>query len=197
MNSKIIFSLLFVCMIWSSVFAQSKKKILKYKLKSITEYVTLHENGKELTYKESYILYNSDGKVLEETNTNRDGSIRKKETFKYDAGNNKTEATIYHKKEALTDKVEIENKRITFKYNANEEKTEEVEYDSNNKVTKKSIYTYNLQGEKSCEMCYDGEGKLKNKINYTYNSKSLKTKRETYHADNTLESVKIYSYEFY
>lgn len=198
MNLKFVSSLFLICMIGTLCFAQNKKKILKNNIKSVTENVTLYKNGKEVTYKECYALYSSSGKVLEQTSYNKDGSVLKKETFKYDIWKNKTEETCYNKKDAEQEqKMEIVNKRTTFKYNVKEDKTEEVEYDGDSKIIKKILYAYNNQGEKSCETCYNGEGKLKNKINYTYNSKSLKTKRESYSADNVLESVKNYTYEYY
>ena len=198
MNSKFVSSLFLVCIIGTFCFAQNKKTILKNNIKSITEDVTLYENGKEYTYKESYILYNIDGKVLVETCNNKNGILVKKETYKYDNENNKTEETCYNKKEAEQEqKMQIKNSRTTFKYNAHKDKTEEVEYDSNNKVLKKVVYVYNNNGEKSCETCYDISGKIKKKVNYMYNSKNLRTKRESFRENNTLESVKNYTYEYY
>jgi hypothetical protein len=192
---KLIFCFSFIYIVEFSCYSQSKKIILKAKIKSMTEYVTLFGNGKELTYAESYILYSKKGKVLESTNYDRTGNIRKKETFKYDGENNKIEEIIYCKKEAEENKKEsIENK---IKYSTNEDKTEEVEYGNDTNVTKKIIYAYNNQGEKSSEIYYDGQGNVKKKINYTYNLKHLMIKRESYREDNTLESVKSYKYEFY
>lgn len=198
MNFKSIFSFFIIYVTGTCCFAQGKKEIVKNKIKSITENVTLNENGKQVTYKESYIFYNNSGKVLEETNFNKDGSIRKKATYKYDTKKNKTEETIFNKKEAEDNQKDVVvNKKTTFKYNANDDKTEEVEYDGNNKVIKKTAYTYNSMGEKITETYYDGEEKIKKKINYTYNAKGLKIKRETFGADNTPESIKTYTYEFY
>ncbi len=196
MNLKYIFCLFIIYVIGDSCFAQSKKTVLKNKIKSVIENVTLYENGKEVTYKESYILYNKEGQVLTETKYNKDGSIKKQETFQYATGRNMTEKIIYHQADE-DQKKGIENKRTTFKYNLDNDKTEEVEYDSNSKVIQKVIYAYNNKGEKNSETSYDGEGKMKKKVNYTYNRKSLKTKRESYLVDNTLESIKTYTYEFY
>jgi len=196
MNSRYFIGFLIVVLTTYSSFAQSKKEVLKKKIKSITENVTVYENGKEATYKESYILFNKAGKIIEETTYNKDGSIQKKETFKFDNDKNKLEETYYRDAEEEKKKG-VESKKISYKYNVNGDKSEEIEYDGSGKVTKKIVYGYNGLGEKNLETHYNGDGKLLKKAAYTYDNKSLKIKREAYTATNVLESVKKYTYEFF
>ena len=196
MNLKLIFGLVFIHLIGITGFAQSKKSILKNKIKSITENLTVYENGKEIAYKDSYTLFNKEGEILVETNYNKDGSIKKQSTYQYARGKNKTEETSFHQAEE-SQKKEVENKKTIYKYNSENDRTEEVEYDGKGNITKKVVYVYNNLGEKTSEMHYDGDGKLRKKILYTYDGKSLRTNRTSYLADNTVESVRKYTYEFY
>jgi hypothetical protein len=65
--------------------ASGKKDIKKNKVKALTETVTEVVDGKEKTYKKSYKKYDNDGNLLEDADYNADGSIKKKETFKYNS----------------------------------------------------------------------------------------------------------------
>ena len=171
MNVKLILAILLLFAMKISV-AQSKRNILNNKIKSVTEIVTLYENGNKIIYTGSYTLYNKKGRIVEEISYGRDGGIQKKQTYTYDNDKNKTEETLFSKKEKGTaPKNDIENTRTTFRYNANNDKIEEKEYDS--------------------------MGNMGKRIKCIYNAKGLKTKRETYLSGDRAESVKIYTYEFY
>jgi hypothetical protein len=196
MDFKFLFGYIFFYMPGAVLFAQSKKDISKNKIRSVTENVVLYGKGKETSYKESYTLFNKAGKVLEEVNYNLDGSIHKRDAFKYDNDKNKIEEVVY--KEAEDErKKPAENKKTISKYNKNGDKIEETEYDGTGKMLGKTIYAYNNFGEKVSELHYDGGGIVNKKVKYTYDNKSLKTTRESFLSDNTLESIKKYAYEFY
>lgn len=194
MKLKFLFGFIFIYMLGTSLYAQSKKKIEKNRIKSVTENVTFYDNGKEISYKDYYVLFSKGGKVLEEANYNKDGTFHKRKTFKYDNNKNRIEETFY---EEADKKNEIESRKIIFKYNGANDKIEELEYDGTGKIIKKVVYAYNNLGEKVSEMHYDGDENLKKKVGYAYNSKGLKIKRDNYRADNSLESIRKYTYEFY
>jgi hypothetical protein len=178
--------------------AQSRKDVKKYGIKNCTEWVTKNENGKEVSYKESYKAFDKNGNVTEEIEFYRDGRVKKKETFKYDKDGNVLEETLYESKEAKTgDPKESQvSKKVSYKYNVNSDKTEEVEYDGSGKIVKKTSYSYNTNGDRTGEVIYDGAGKMHKKVFYTFDKRGLKVEKKTFNSDNTLESTKKYVYEF-
>lgn len=52
---------------FSQLFSQSQKEVKENKIKSTAENVTAIENGKETTYKDSYIVYDKNGNITEQT----------------------------------------------------------------------------------------------------------------------------------
>lgn len=183
--------------------AQGKKNIKNNKMKSITEFVTITENGKESTYKAYYAVFNKNAEVIEEIEYNNNGSIKKKETTRYDPNDNKVEETCFYQKEKKTSKTNSEqsdnsNLKIVYKYNAHNDRTEEEELDLNNpNLAKKHLFFYNKKGEKDLEETYNAEKKLIKKEIYIYNSKGLKVEKKTFNGNNILETTKKYVYEFY
>lgn len=199
MNSKFFYAFIFLCASGIVSYGQNKKDIKKYKIKSITETVSITENNKTITYKEYYTLFDKNGKIIEETEFNADGSIKKKETTKYDNNDNKTEETCFHEKEHLKNNAplkESENTKTIYKYNSNNDKTEENEYDvGNGKLIRKQVNSYNNKGEKTQEETFDATNKSIKKIMYSYD-KGLKTEKKVYNKDNSLEETKKYTYTF-
>ena len=199
MKIKFIYALFFFCVLGYSSFAQGKKDVKKYKIRSITEIVSTTENGQEITYKAYYIAFNKDGEIVEETEYYSNGTIKKKETFKFDANENKIEETFYQKKnpKADSDSPGVVNLKTIYKYNAHNDRVEEDEIDgSTGKITKYHIFQYNSKGERNIEETYDDDKKLLKKALFTYDNKGLKTEKKVYNANNVLEMTKKYVYEF-
>lgn len=185
---KLIFiSLLFVFFI-SAASGQKKKEIKKYKIKSVTEYVSGSDEGKEAR-SDQYEEYDKDGKLLKKFDYKKDGTLKKKETYSYDSYGNKTE-------EVIIDPKNNKNVKKSFKYNALKDKTEELEY-KNGQLVSKTVFSYNANGNVIKEDVYDASGTLKKVITYTYNSKNLKETKTTSEPDGTVKSVRKYNYEFY
>lgn len=178
---------------------QSRKDVKKYGIKTCTEWTTKTENGKEVTYKDSYKAFDKNGYTIEETEFTRDGKVKKKETARYDKDGNVLEETSYELKEAKPGEAKDATsvgKKVSYKYNVNSDKTEESEFDGSGKLVKKIAYSYNTNGDRTGEVIYDASGKLLRKVFYTYDKRGLKVEKKTYNGDNTLESTKKYVYEF-
>ena len=80
-------------------FSQSKKErktIKTYGVKSITENVTELINGKETTRKDSYTVYDKNVNVILNEEYRKDGTLKRRETAKYDSKGNKSEETIWN-----------------------------------------------------------------------------------------------------
>lgn len=197
-----IFTYLFICLFLNYSFGQSKKDIKENKIKSVTEFVTVSENGKEITYKASYIAFNKKGDVVEETEFTKNGTIKKRETKKYDINDNKTEETLFELKEkkapkTAPEKVEITNLKTVLKYNAHNDKIEITELDAtNSKLITRQLFFYNNKGEKDKEETYDAENRIIKKAVFYYNNKGLKTEKKNFNENNILEVTKKYVYEF-
>ena len=120
------------CPLW--VYGQDKKAV-KHKLKSITEYEQKYEKGVAgKALKESEILYDSDGNIIEETEYKL-GKVSKHMIYQYDEDNNKireTELDPSGKKIKVTE----------FKYTADGLKSEKIVYDANNKILSRKTYKY-------------------------------------------------------
>jgi hypothetical protein len=149
------------------IFAQSKKDIKKNKIKSITEWNTKFQNGKEVSFKESFTVFDKNGRTIELTEYTKDGSIKKKESTKYDAYDNKVEENKYENDQNSNSSKE-KTKKIIYKYNINNDKIEEEEYDGNGKLLKKSIYSYDNKGLKVGKKTYVGDNVLETNRKYVY-----------------------------
>src|SRR5438128_2614939 len=77
-----------------SSFAQNKKEIKKFKIKSITETLTETADGKEKTFTETFQRFTKDGDKTEDVEYNKNGTFKKKETAKYNKHNDETEKVI-------------------------------------------------------------------------------------------------------
>lgn len=203
MKLKIIFALIFIVPCINHANSQGKKEIKKTKMKSMTEFITIPENGKETTYKAYYVAFNKNADVIEETEYNSSGNIKKGETTKYDVSNNKIEKTHFEQKEKKNTKnnsepIENINIKTIYKYNAHNDKTEESEWEiTNSKLLKKHIFSYNNKGEKDREETYNAENKMIKTETYVFNNKGLKVEKKTFNGNNELEITKKYVYEFY
>src|SRR4051812_7667772 len=161
-----LFCLFFLLIFSFLSFGQSKKEIKKNKIKSITELTSVIENGKEITFKDYYYVFDKEGRGIEETDFNKNGSVQKKQSSKYDNNDNKIEETYFHDKElktneerAIAESAQNKNIRTVNKYNANNDKTEESTFDvSTGKLINKERFSYNAKGEKILEETYNGDG---------------------------------------
>lgn len=183
----------------ATVFSQKKKDIKKYGIKSVTETTASTVNGKEGTTKDAYKAFDKNGNIIESIDYYNDGTIKRKETAKFDKYGNKLEEIIYEPAKRKTDapapSADKNIKHVT-KYNSNNDKTEETEYDASGKVMKKEAYSYNTNGDKVIEITLDTEGKLKKKVLYTYDKRGLRVERKTYNGENVLMETKKYDYQF-
>ena len=155
-------TLLFACFMASLnlSFAQSKKNIKKYKIKSITETVTTFEGGKELTRNDQFTRYDKNGQIIEQIDYDKNGKIKTKTITKYNNLEDKNEETIFdgNNKQVL---------REVYKYDADGEKSEEWHYDDKDELVSKSIYTVK-NGLKIERKMYDTKGKLIQTKKYAY-----------------------------
>src|ERR1051326_775264 len=167
---KNFFVLALVCFFYLSSFSQNKKEkkdIKSFKIKSITETVTDYENGKETsTRKDSYFAYDKDANILVNEEYRKDGTLKHKETNKYDGKGNKTEEVVFDAAES-TPKVE-KNIRCVCKFDMDDNKTEELEYDADGKLIKKVVYSYDSKGLKVEKKEYDGANNLLSSRKYQY-----------------------------
>src|SRR5580765_5930137 len=112
------FVLLVFC---SSAFAQSKKEVKKFNIKSCTVSVTaLDSTGKEKSFTDSYNAYDKNGKVIDEKEFDHNGNFRKHESHKYNKNGDETEWIEFD------DKGNIVRKTVTEYNSNNDKKTETV-----------------------------------------------------------------------
>ena len=181
----------------SFAFGQSKKEkktIKTYNVKSVTENVSEIIGGKEVSRKDSYTAYDKNANVTLNEEYRKDGTLKHKETAKYDSKGNKLEETSWDAAE-LTPNAEKYVKHVC-KFDGDGNKTEELEYDASGKLLSKAQYSYNSNGDKILEVVYDAVGKLTKKVVYLYNAKGLKVEKKEYDGANVMTSDRKYSYEY-
>jgi len=142
-------------------FSQSKKDIRSNKITSETAYITINENGKDITYKDSYTAYDKDGNTIEQIDYFKEGSIKRKELNKFNSHKDKIEEAIFDAKDKSF-------RKTTFIYNTNNQKVGEIEFDASGKILKQSVYTYNSKGFKVDKKTYDANKKLLSTKKYNY-----------------------------
>lgn len=141
--------------------AQSKKDLRENKILSETTYTTSYENGKEVSYKDTYTVYDKNGNVIEETEYAKNGDIKRKETNKYNANNDKTEEVVFDGKDKTTTKT-------VFYYNATGKKIGEIIYDSSGIIKQQISYSYNSKDFRVEKKTYDANKKLLSVKKYVY-----------------------------
>lgn len=146
-------------------YSQSKKDLKTNKVASETCYVTITENGKDITYKDSYTVYDKEGRVTEQTEFYKDGTVKHKEVNKYDSQKNKIEESVY---DAKTDAKGSTFKKTSYVFNTNNDKVGETEYDANGKILKQSVITYDNKGLKIQKQTYSADKKLLSAKKYVY-----------------------------
>ena len=198
MNHRI--PILFLLFFAGAAYAQTKKQIKLNKIKSCTETTTETVNGKEVSYKSQFSVFDKAGNTTEETDFLPDGGVRKKTTTKFDGKGNKIDETEMIMKEDKPKpdepKPDIKNTHTVSKYDSNNNKTEEVVYDGAGKQIKKIQTSYNMNGDKTIEVRFDKDNKLIKKEIYNYDSKGLKIEHKTYDGNNVVTESKKFAYQF-
>ncbi len=192
---RFFFILLIILSIAVNLAAQNKKEkkaIKMYGIKSVTESVSENINGKETTRKDSYTTYDKNANITFNEEYKKDGTLKHKESTKYDSKGNKIEETIF----VLADSNPEKNIKKTYKYNSEENKIEESEFDETGKLIKKILFNYNTNSEKVSEIEYSGAGKIIKKIVFAYDSKGLKAIKKELDANDKVISTRTYKYEF-
>ncbi len=180
-----------------SIYSQNKKEkkeVKSFKIKSITETITEIENGKEATRKDIYTAFDKNANIIEKESYKKDGSLKHKETTRYDSKGNKIEETIFDAAE-VAPKPEKNVKHVA-KYDANNNKTEDIEYDGSGRLIHKMQYSYNSKGDKVLEVEFNTDGKLIKKTIYIIDSKGLRVEKKEYDGANTLLTDRKYQYQF-
>jgi hypothetical protein len=160
MRAKIKHFLIFVLIMYGTLsFAQKKKEIKKFGVRSIT---TTQIQGAK-TIKDSKSIFNTGGQLTEEVKYDKDGKFVSTTKYKYNMDGDVIEETEYDEKNILREK-------RTMKYNALAEKTEELVSDKDGKQIKKMIYVYNSKGLRIERKTYDANNNLAvtKKIVYGY-----------------------------
>ncbi len=129
------------------VFAQGKKELKKSKVQSIV--VTNLENNKVSNVSKS--IYDENGELIEDTEYNKDGNIKKTTLFKYN-----TLGDVIEEIE-LDQQKKIIEKRI-IRYNLKGKKLEEIVFDKQNRNIKKVFFAYNEKGLKTLRTTTDSTG---------------------------------------
>lgn len=167
--------------------AQSKKSVVKNRIRTSTEISSKIENGETIEKKELSSFDGNGNRTDEEVYVN--DKLQKKESYKYNKAGEIIEHVVYQTDGSI-------KKKVTKKYNSSGDVVEEESYNGQGQLKKKEVSAYNAFGEKVSEITYDGTGNLHEKALYKYDGKGLKTERLTYDAEGRLVGKKTYSYTF-
>ncbi|HNQ61324.1 MAG TPA: hypothetical protein PKJ62_02950 [Bacteroidia bacterium] len=173
----------------TQTFSQSKKDIKKHKIKSVKVTMTTVKNGVEVTIPESFERYDSDSKLLEIIDYDKEGKVKMHESYVLNKNGDVTEQINY----SPEGKVE---KKIITKYDALGDKTEESRFDGDGKLINKEIYTYNAQGERTTEITMDSKNNVIKKEFNLYDKKGMKIERRTTDGKGTVLEIRKYTYEY-
>lgn len=184
MKTKII--LLFTVLLPFVGTAQSKKEIKKFKIKSTTVMLADAVSASEI--RNSFSKFDTDGNVIEDIEYNRDGSIKKREVFKYNKNGDVMEEMVISNGKF--------KKKIAYKYNAKNEKVEEIHYDDKDNVIEKHVNTFDALGNKTLETITDAKGTLLRRIVTTYNPKGLKTEKKIFDGNGQLLATRKFTYAY-
>ena len=148
----------------SSIYSQSKKKIREHKIISETTYNSKVIDGKEVSIKDSYVVYDKNGNVVEETEYNKEGKVKKTEKTVYNANKDKIEEATYDANGKLKSKT-------AYAYNASGEKVGEIEYDEAGKIIRQTLTVFDAKGFKIEKRVFDSNKKLLYVKKYVYNKR--------------------------
>ena len=155
---KTIFFIFFL-MLTVALFAQSKKQVKEFKIKSTT--IWKADNTNTSPIKKEYEEFDKSGRTTTLIDYKSDGTtIKLKKTTKYNADGDEIEECEY-------DANGLIKKTITA-YKANGDKSSETEYDGKGNIVKKSIYTYDTKGLRLTKQTYNAENVLVSGEKYVY-----------------------------
>lgn len=149
----------FLMLLTAFSFAQKKKTIKKYNIRSIVS--TEQQNGKIVNDNKSF--YNANGQLIEEINYDKDGKFKSDTKYKYNSDGDVIEESEYSEAKVLIEKRVI-------KYDVLGEKTEELVQNKDGKQIRRITYSYNAKGLKTEKKTFDANNTLisTKKIVYTY-----------------------------
>jgi len=157
---KLVFILLVLIPIIS--FSQGKKAIKNNNISSKTITTTYtNKEGKTTTYKDNYEEYDKKGNTILKINYNKDGSVKKRTTFKYDSFNNLTE-------EIVEEGNPVKKTSYSYKYNSDGKKTSEIVKNEEGKTIKRITYSYDSKKLRTEKQEFDKDNKLKSRSITTY-----------------------------
>jgi hypothetical protein len=180
-----IFIFLLPVLLAVHAFAQSKKDIKKYGIKSITTENLEMVNGQEKKFTDSYERFDSNGNVTEKKEFAKDGSFKSHESYKLNKNGLPVETLVYNEKGAVI------SKTITV-YDDEDSKKEEIVYTGTGQLTERTKFIRNSRGEKTSEMTYNAEGKLIRKTVFSYDKNGMRTEKKVYDGNDKLISAKKY-----
>lgn len=117
------------------IYSQSKKKIVKYQLKSKTEKVADYEDGNGKFLLDEVHVYDKRGNTIQETTYDKDGKLKSDIKYFFDANNQKIKEERYNAKNKLV-------KTIVYTYNEKGLKATKKVFNGKGKLLKEKTYTY-------------------------------------------------------
>jgi len=150
---------IFFMLLAVTTFAQKKKTIKKYNIRSVV--ITETEGSRTMNDNKSF--FNANGELVEEVNYNKEGKFKSDVKYKYNHDGDVTEENEYDEAGTLVEKRAI-------KYDALGEKAEELVTDKNGKQIKRITYAYNSKGLKTEKKTFNAGNALVStkKIVYIY-----------------------------
>jgi antitoxin component YwqK of YwqJK toxin-antitoxin module len=115
--------------------AQSKKEIIKYRLKSKIEHKADYKDGNGKMLLDEVHVYDERGNVIKETNYDSDGKLKSEVKYFFNSNNLLESEEHYNAKEKLI-------KKIVYTYNEKGFKTSKKEFDGKGKLMVEKTYTY-------------------------------------------------------
>lgn len=183
-------------LLWFQPFcvAQTKKQIREFAIRSVTETVTNFENGKEKeTFKAHFSSWDKKGNLVEEAGYNKDGSLKYRETRKFEDDREVEETEEYPAGKKSSDKPSYRKTVSTY---AKDKKVSEQLLDKDGKILETTRFTYNNMGDKTEELTLDATGKTIGSVRYEYDNKGLRTLKSEFDTDENLKRKSSYQYTF-
>lgn len=177
----------------SVLFAQSKKDIRTYGIKSVTETTVKYKNGEEdKRYKSKYTAFDRNGETIEKISYKSDGTMESREVYAYEGGELVLEIEDYPFGKG-NDKPSYKHKTESYKKGL---KVNEQKFDREGNLEEYEIFEYNKMGDRIREMVYNKNGELKEIIEYVYDNKGLVTEEITMDENRIISKKEFYEYEF-
>lgn len=163
--------LIWIILLPGAVYSQGRKDIRKFGIRSSTVTSVVNEGGKEKSFISLYEVFDKEGNVIEEKETDSKGVFKKHILRKY------------HKSGEVSEETEKDaSGNILSKYtaviNADGKKTSEQLVDGSGKIIEWTRSTYDIEGQKITEMQLDGKGVVERKHVYSYDKNGFRKERK-------------------